>query len=91
MAGLHISSNYQTYLSPLNTKTAPFSPKFSLVKPTDSILSISFILHIDKSKSYKTRMLTNQEKNSYNPEEASSWVMHPLIETLYIMRKSHLI
>lgn len=59
--GSNTASNYQTYLSPLNPKAAPLSPKFYAVKPTDGILSISIILHIDKSKSYKTRAFSNQD------------------------------
>lgn len=39
------------HLCPLNTKSAALSTKFRPVKSSNCILSISFIFHIDKSKS----------------------------------------
>jgi hypothetical protein len=39
------------YLCPFNTKSAALATKFYTIKSSNSILSISLIFHIDKSKS----------------------------------------
>lgn len=49
---LHDSTSY---LSPFYTKPASLFTKLYPVKPSNCIISISLVLHINESKSYKTK------------------------------------
>lgn len=47
------------YLGPLNTESSPLPSKLCVVKSSNRILSISFIFHVDKSKSCQFEALGN--------------------------------